>query len=103
MGYSTVKTNVSCILYRDEEGLLNMKDKKDIVCLMKQMRLSQSEVEQAFQFINKHRTCTTPCRSIGQTQYTIAFHTCSLGSWVTIDCGKCHNKMNISDEVRLNW
>ena len=67
------------------------------------MKLSNKEAENATSFIVEHRKCKTICQSMSQTHYTIALHTCAIGSWVIIKCGKCHAEKDISDDVRINW
>lgn len=71
--------------------------------LTKTMRLSDKEAENATRFIKKHRTCTTESRSFNNVKYTIAFSETSIGSFVKIECEKCHSEKDISDDVRSNW
>ncbi len=77
--------------------------REKIEYLKKDIQLSNDEIRNAAKFILHHRKCKTICQSIGQTKYCISFHECSIGSWVTIICGKCHVEMDISDKVRSNW
>ena len=75
----------------------------DLELLMKTMKLSDKEAENAARFINKHRTCTTESRSFNNVKYTIAFSETSMGSFVKIECEKCHGEKDISDDARSNW
>ena len=75
----------------------------DLDILIKTMKLSDKEAENASRFIKKHRTCTTENRSFNNVKYTIAFSETSMGSFVKIECEKCHSELDISDDVRSNW
>ena len=71
--------------------------------LKRYVRLSDDEASNAAKFIKKHRECKTICQSLGKIQYVISFHTGSIGSFVKIQCEKCHAETDISDDVRSSW
>ena len=78
--------------------------KFDIVeYLIKTMRLSNKEAKNAAKFIKKHKECKTICQSLGRIRYVISFHQGTIGSFVKIQCEKCHKEKDISDDVRSNW
>lgn len=78
-------------------------EQSDLKFLTKTMRLSDKEAENAEVFIKKHKTCTTESHSFNNVKYTIAFSETSMGSFVKIECEKCHSEKDISDDVRSNW
>jgi len=80
-----------------------MVDKEEIKFLVNTMRLSDKEAKNAANFIKKHRECKTPSQSLGNIQYVISFHQGSMGSFVKIQCEKCHKEKDISDDERSNW
>ena len=75
----------------------------DLNFLKETMRLSDKEAENAEVFIKKHKACTTENRSFNNVKYTIVFSETSMGSFVKIQCEKCHKEKDISDDVRSNW
>lgn len=75
----------------------------DLEFLIKTMKLSDKEADNAALFINKHRACTTENHSFNNVKYTIAFSETSMGSFVKIECEKCQSEEDISDDVRSNW
>jgi len=80
-----------------------MTEKEEVEYLMRTMRLSNKEAKNAARFIKKHRECKTICQSLGRIRYVISFHQGSMGSFVKIQCEKCHGEKDISDDVRSNW
>ena len=78
-------------------------EQSDIIYLMKTMKLSEKEANNAARFINKHRACPRLNRSFNNVKYTISFSETSIGSFVKIECDKCHAEKDISDKVRSNW
>ena len=80
-----------------------MTEKEEFEYLLKTMRLSNKEAENAARFIKKHIECKTLSQSLGNITYVISFHQGSIGSFVKIQCEKCHKEKDISDDVRSNW
>lgn len=84
-------------------GGVSTAGKEEVEFLMKTMRFSDKEAKNAARFIKKHRECKTLSQSLGNIQYVISFHQGSMGSFVKIQCEKCHTEKDISDDVRSNW
>ena len=83
-----------------------MKDeiKERVSYLREWMKLSDKEAKTAARFIMKHRKCRSPIQNtLAHVQYVISFSETSIGSFVKIQCNKCHKEKDISDEVRSNW
>ena len=75
----------------------------DLELLVKTMKLSDKEAENAARFIKTHKTCTTESRPFNNVKYTITFSETSMGSFVKIQCEKYHAEKDTSDDVRSNW
>jgi len=80
-----------------------MTEKEEVEFLVKTMRLSNEEAKNAAKFIKTHKNCTTESRSFNNVKYTITFSETAMGSFVKIQCEKCHKEKDISDDIRCNW
>ena len=75
----------------------------DLDFIKENVKLSDKEAKNADRFIKKHRECKTENRSFNNIKYKIIFSETSLGSFVMIQCEKCHKEKDSSDDVRSNW
>ena len=80
-----------------------MIEKEEIEFLIKTMRLSNKEAKNAAKFTKAHKNCITESRSFNNVKFTIVFSETSIGSFVKIQCEKCHAEEDISDDARSNW